>query len=78
MKPHKNLNGLIGYCSQPLCIITQFLEKGSLNVFLSQGNKLSIFDKVKIMKDIAEGMLHLSSLNIVHRFVLFKIYLFLF
>jgi len=67
MKKHPNVVLLLGIVVEPLCIITEYLEKGDLCSYLGSAVQLSITQKLRIMKGIAAGMYHLTLENIVHR-----------
>eukprot|EP01102_Stenamoeba_stenopodia_P017980 TRINITY_DN6531_c0_g1_i2.p1 TRINITY_DN6531_c0_g1~~TRINITY_DN6531_c0_g1_i2.p1 ORF type:complete len:335 (+),score=62.13 TRINITY_DN6531_c0_g1_i2:697-1701(+) len=67
LRPHSNVVQFFGVSEIPnLCIITEFLEEGSLDNLL----KRESFDNrqfVGMAADIAAGMLHLHKEGIVHR-----------
>jgi len=67
LRPHSNVVQFFGVSEIPnLCIITEFLEEGSLDNLLKREN----FDNrqfVGMATDIAAGMLHLHKEGIVHR-----------
>jgi serine/threonine protein kinase len=56
----------MGCCITPPCVITEFMQGGSLYDALHERNvKLDPPLLLKMAKDIAEGMLHLHNLNIL-------------
>jgi len=69
LRNHPNVVLFIGVTRSPypLCIVTEFLEKGSLQDFLSDHPNLELEIRMNIVRGIARGMLHLHSQNIVHR-----------
>lgn len=66
MQPHPNVVFFFGMCKSPLCIVTEFVERGSLSSLLLVEN-ISEVRMLKIIRGIASGMHHLSCENIVHK-----------
>ncbi|XP_068107877.1 discoidin domain-containing receptor 2 isoform X2 [Hyperolius riggenbachi] len=69
-----NIIRLLAVCitEDPLCMITEYMENGDLNQFLSRQQidteQLIIYSDLRYMAaQIASGMRYLSSLNFVHR-----------
>ncbi len=61
---HPNLVRLRGFCLQPLCIVTELVEGGSLFDFLSDPDRSSALDwplRLKIAKDIGACSRHPRS-----------------
>ena len=67
MRTHRNVVQLLGMCSEPLCIVTELCEKGSLWSLLSGDEKLPMELRIQILKDVAAGMGHLEKENVIHR-----------
>ena len=54
--------------SNPLMIVTEFMENGSLDSYLRLNEpKLKLTQLVKMLKDVASGMRYLSEMNYIHR-----------
>uniref|UniRef100_A0A9J8DBJ9 receptor protein-tyrosine kinase n=2 Tax=Cyprinus carpio TaxID=7962 RepID=A0A9J8DBJ9_CYPCA len=71
-----NIIQLLCVCvsSDPLCMVTEYMENGDLNMFLSQREIensyfcfCSIADMLHMSVQISSGMKYLASLNFVHR-----------
>jgi len=60
---------LIGACTEPYyCIVTEFMPWGSLHDCIHlKGKKFSLERMLQIASSIAEGMVFLHSINVVHR-----------
>ncbi|GAM20267.1 hypothetical protein SAMD00019534_034420 [Acytostelium subglobosum LB1] len=66
---HPNLVNCYGYCLNPMCIVMEFLPTGNL-FDLIHSNRENRLDSTLILQfayDIARGMQHLHSRNIIHR-----------
>ena len=57
----------MGICDDPLSVVTEFLEGGSLLEYLRNEDDIPIKTKFNITLGIARGMLHLHFENIIHR-----------
>lgn len=56
LRPHKNVMGLLGVCTQNmLCIVTEYLENGSLDKYLKR-RTLDDGEVIRMGKEIAAGM----------------------
>jgi len=70
---HPNLLSLVGVCvysSGTLAIVTEFLPKGSVYMWLRKGcggKPPPIPLALRILVDVARGMGHLHSLRVIHR-----------
>ncbi|KAL6076205.1 ptk6 protein tyrosine kinase [Balamuthia mandrillaris] len=70
LRPHPNVVQLIGVCMNPdypLCIVMEYMPRGCLLDYLRKGNELDEKRMVLMARDVAAGMLHLHSENIIHR-----------
>lgn len=68
---HKNLVQLIGITidSPNICLVTEFMEKGSLSEYLrTRGRqRVTLKDQIKFARDTCAGMAYLESKKVVHR-----------
>ena len=65
---HRNVVTLMGFCRQPACIVTEFIDSGSLKEFLrSTKNELDLRTAINFLRDTIDGIGHLHDHNIVHR-----------
>jgi len=67
LRPHKNVVLFLGVCIDPMCLVTEFVEKGSLSVYILSDAEIPMNLSVKWIKGIAAGMLHLHSEKLIHR-----------
>jgi Protein tyrosine and serine/threonine kinase len=68
LTPHKNCIQLIGVCTEPLCIVTELAEWGSLQDMLQDSSKkLGRKLRHRIMLDVARGMSHLAQSKVIHK-----------
>jgi len=67
-KNHQNIVLFYGVCQKPLCVITEFCSKGSLQKLLAnQEFEMTQERKIKFIKEIANGMNYLITENIIHK-----------
>ncbi|KAK2849400.1 hypothetical protein Q5P01_009234 [Channa striata] len=67
---HCKLVQLYGVCTQrsPMCLVFEFMEKGSLSDYLrAKKGCLSQDAMLKMCLDVSEGMAYLESSNFIHR-----------
>jgi len=67
LRPHKHVVQLLGMVQNPLCIILNYYEKGSLLGLLKSQERITLDRKLTIMKGIVSGMIHLHEEGIIHR-----------
>jgi len=69
MRPHENVLQLFGICSKilPYCIVTPFIEGGTLESLLLSRKTITITQTLSIVTRIANGLCHLHCEKIVHR-----------
>lgn len=68
LRPHSNIVQFLGVCTNPLCVLYEYLPKGDLATFvLNPDNKIDEELTRKWVNGIALGMLHLTIEKIVHR-----------
>jgi serine/threonine protein kinase len=68
--PHPNLVLFRGMCLEPLCLITDYCDGGSLYSLLKSNQDIAEETKVKWVNDICNGMLHLHhgfDIQVIHR-----------
>jgi len=61
LTPHPNVVLFRGVTLDPLCILTDYCEGGSLRRFLSSSEKIDEEQQFKWIEDIAKGMAHLHN-----------------
>ena len=59
LRPHPNVIQIFGVCNQPVCILTEYMKRGSLDVVMKTPQPFNNNRIVSIGKDIASGMHHL-------------------
>ncbi|KAI4381809.1 hypothetical protein MLD38_007848 [Melastoma candidum] len=67
---HKNVVQFIGACTCPpnLCIVTEFMSRGSLYDYLHKHNGMfKLPSLLKVAMDVSKGMNYLHQNNIIHR-----------
>lgn len=65
---HKNVIQILGFCSDPFCIITEFAEHGDLKAYLIKKKKhITFTTMINIIRGIAAGMSHIHKSNIMHK-----------
>eukprot|EP01114_Cavostelium_apophysatum_P018990 TRINITY_DN598_c0_g1_i5.p1 TRINITY_DN598_c0_g1~~TRINITY_DN598_c0_g1_i5.p1 ORF type:complete len:509 (-),score=93.43 TRINITY_DN598_c0_g1_i5:55-1581(-) len=67
LRPHNNVITLYGYCSNPLCIVTEFCADGSLERIVYSTQRIENEMLFRYTRGIAAGMSHLHQENIIHR-----------
>jgi len=70
LRPHVNVVQFLGITGgqYPLCIVTEFLDQGSLYGFLHGGDvKIDTNMMMTLVKGVAAGMLHLHREGLIHR-----------
>lgn len=66
---HPNIVQLLGYVNEPFIIVMEYLPEGNLLSYWKK-NKLTVSDKVNIMKDILKGLAYMHNRRpnyIIHR-----------
>eukprot|EP01118_Nematostelium_gracile_P011678 TRINITY_DN4179_c0_g1_i2.p1 TRINITY_DN4179_c0_g1~~TRINITY_DN4179_c0_g1_i2.p1 ORF type:complete len:581 (+),score=96.76 TRINITY_DN4179_c0_g1_i2:3-1745(+) len=67
LKPHPNVLSFFGIVQDPISIVTEFCPMGALSDLLGSPANIDMVVAVKILRDVAHGMAHLQTQNIVHR-----------
>jgi len=69
LRPHRNVVPLLGICTDPekLCIITDYIENGSLERLIKSSIVITWDVIFNIVKGIQAGVYHLHQENILHR-----------
>jgi len=68
LRPHKNVVLLMGICTEPMALVLEYMEKGSLlDILKSSGKLLQPKLRNKIIKGVIAGMVHLHQEGIIHR-----------
>ena len=69
LRPHGNIVTLYGICAEPIAIVTEFCERGSLDDLLYGKRPFAFSDDEirKIILGAAKGVNHLHQEGIVHR-----------
>eukprot|EP01114_Cavostelium_apophysatum_P023055 TRINITY_DN8568_c0_g1_i2.p1 TRINITY_DN8568_c0_g1~~TRINITY_DN8568_c0_g1_i2.p1 ORF type:complete len:279 (-),score=52.74 TRINITY_DN8568_c0_g1_i2:7-843(-) len=67
IRPHDNVVQLLGICTEPLCIMLKYYEKGSLQSYLRSDEKITFAQQLHILRNIACGVNHLHREKIIHR-----------
>jgi len=72
MAPHPNVLRCWGMCTVPECaIVSEYVALGALWDVLrslkSNGGKMEVQQRLKVVRGIAAGMAHLHSIGIIHR-----------
>jgi len=69
LRPHPNVVLFLGITlsPQPVTIVTEFCEGGSLYNMIHSGAKFDLALQYRILRGIARGLLHLHSEGLIHR-----------
>jgi len=67
LKGHPNITQILGICFEPKCLVTEFVDNGSLRTWLSSNQPMDDTMKIRIARDIAAGMLYLHREGVIHR-----------
>ncbi len=69
IRPHYNVLLLLGACTiaPPYCLVTEYMDGGSLYTLLTSDRKIANDDLVRIVKGVGRGLLHLHMEGVVHR-----------
>eukprot|EP01118_Nematostelium_gracile_P006220 TRINITY_DN2006_c0_g1_i2.p1 TRINITY_DN2006_c0_g1~~TRINITY_DN2006_c0_g1_i2.p1 ORF type:complete len:570 (+),score=96.57 TRINITY_DN2006_c0_g1_i2:39-1748(+) len=67
LRPHPNVCTFLGMCSDPLCIVTELVVKGSLDELLADSHfKLDLKLAIDMCTNVATGLNHIHYENILH------------
>jgi Protein tyrosine and serine/threonine kinase len=69
VKPHGSVATFYGVCTNPAtpqCLVTELIEGGNLCDFLERRPDISVRDGLSLARDLASGLEHLASFNIMH------------
>jgi len=65
--PHPNIVSFLGYSLDPLAILVEFIDGGTLeHLLLDTEIEIDFLNVLRYSVEIASGMLHLHKLNIIH------------
>ena len=66
---HTNIVNVYGVCTAKprLGIVMEYCANGVLTHWIASKNKKTMKQKIKILSDIAKGMMFLHDLSIIHR-----------
>eukprot|EP01118_Nematostelium_gracile_P012803 TRINITY_DN4735_c0_g1_i1.p1 TRINITY_DN4735_c0_g1~~TRINITY_DN4735_c0_g1_i1.p1 ORF type:complete len:339 (+),score=81.41 TRINITY_DN4735_c0_g1_i1:82-1017(+) len=67
ISPHNNVVQLLGLMENPLSLVTEYCLFGSLDTYILGKEPINMTKRFGILCDVAQGMVHLQSHNIVHR-----------
>jgi len=67
LQPHYNVVNFLGTCEEPLCMITEYCQNGSVKSLLESERPMNMQLRRKILTDVAAGMYHLQNEKVVHR-----------
>jgi serine/threonine protein kinase len=60
---HPNILGFMGICVNPLELVIEYAPNGNLKNYLASSVVISYSDKVRMCKDILQGLLYLSEVD---------------
>eukprot|EP01116_Phalansterium_solitarium_P006114 TRINITY_DN1841_c1_g1_i3.p1 TRINITY_DN1841_c1_g1~~TRINITY_DN1841_c1_g1_i3.p1 ORF type:complete len:751 (-),score=186.03 TRINITY_DN1841_c1_g1_i3:293-2545(-) len=67
LRPHPNVVLMLGVCGRPVCIVTEWVDGGSLHAIVIQGRRiLDTAALLSILTDVACGMVHIHQEGILH------------
>ena len=59
---------LIGICAEPFCIVSEYIDGGNLQQYLSSEDvSITIGQAIEYIKQICEALQHLHQNQIIHR-----------